>query len=149
MQQHSDGTQLRAQLVAIALAWQHRFGNAPRITSDLSEYDAAMLIGCPEDHYRAQMALRSAVAKGHDFEHGGLRYQVKANRPSGRPGSTVTKVANPRFYEWDRLIWVHYFENFQIREAWIWEVGDFRKRLGGRSRLSPADLRQGTRLFPV
>ena len=43
---------LRAELVATALRWEHRFGNAPSITSVLSEYDAAMLVGMSEDEYR-------------------------------------------------------------------------------------------------
>ena len=36
---------LRGKLVDIALEWQDRFGVAPSITSAISEYDAAMLIG--------------------------------------------------------------------------------------------------------
>ena len=42
---------LRQQLISIALEWQKRFGVAPAITSALSEYDAAILVGCPEDAY--------------------------------------------------------------------------------------------------
>ena len=36
---------LRGKLVDIALEWQESFGVAPSITSAISEYDAAMLIG--------------------------------------------------------------------------------------------------------
>lgn len=40
---------LRQQIVDAALAWEARFGNAPQITTVLSEYDAAMLVGMTEE----------------------------------------------------------------------------------------------------
>ena len=43
----NDKMTLRNKLVDIALDWQENFGVAPSITSALSEYDAAMLIGMP------------------------------------------------------------------------------------------------------
>ena len=46
---------LRQQLVDTALQWEARFGNAPLITTVLSEYDAAMLIGMTEAAYSAAM----------------------------------------------------------------------------------------------
>ena len=42
---------LREELIKIALQWQERFGVAPSITSAISEYDAAMLVGMPESEY--------------------------------------------------------------------------------------------------
>lgn len=42
---------LRNKLIDIALLWQENFGVAPSITSAISEYDAAMLIGMPENEY--------------------------------------------------------------------------------------------------
>ena len=36
---------LREALVSITLEWEQRYGVAPRITANLSEYDAAMLAG--------------------------------------------------------------------------------------------------------
>jgi hypothetical protein len=48
-------------------------------------------IGCPLGNYCACGVSRTAVSKGHDFTYNGLRYQVKANRPSGKPGSPVTR----------------------------------------------------------
>jgi len=74
---------LRKQLTELALAWQAKFGVAPAITSTISEYDAAMLIGLSEDEYSQQMQSQTAVQKGYDFIYQGKRYQVKANRPSG------------------------------------------------------------------
>ena len=135
---------LRAQLVKVALDWQAACGNAPSITSALSEYDAARLVGCSD--YEAQMKLRSVVSKGHDFVHEGLRYQVKANRPSGRDGSVVTWVKKPTQYAWDRLVWLHYDTGYVLQEAWLWTVDDFKAKLGLLNRLSPEHLRQGHRL---
>jgi hypothetical protein len=84
---------LRERLVAIAREWQATFGVAPAITSVLSEFDAALLVGCPLNAYCEGGSARTAVSKGHDSTFNGLRYQVKANRPSGKPGSPVTLVA--------------------------------------------------------
>ncbi len=116
---------LRQQLISIALEWQKRFGVAPAITSALSEYDAAILVGCPEEEYSYYMQDKTAVSKGADFIHDGIKYQVKANRPSGKPGSPVTKVAMANNYEWDYLIWIHYTTDYEVKEAWLWKVEDY------------------------
>jgi hypothetical protein len=137
---------LRQKLVEIALAWQDRFGIAPHITSAISEYDAACLIGCAEDDYCRQMRTATAVRKGFDFTHGGQRYQIKANRPSGKPGSFVTLVSKPKNYEWDVLIWLLYNRRYELEEAWLWEVGPYRTAFENQKRLSPADMRRGKRL---
>jgi hypothetical protein len=139
---------LRDQLVKVALEWQAAFGNAPAITGALAEYDVAMLVGCTEEHYKTQMVGRSVVARGHDFKHEGKHYQVKAGRPSGRPGSKITLVAKPTNYEWDYFVWVHYETNYSIHEVWRWSVEEFREKLGDKKRLSPADIRNGVQLFP-
>ena len=81
---------LRDKLVDIALQWQASFGIAPSITSSISEYDAAMLVGMSEKEYSDYMRDKTAVAKGTDFVYRNIRYQVKANRPSGKKGSKVT-----------------------------------------------------------
>ena len=86
--------ELRARLVRTALDWQERYGVAPSITSTLAEYDAALLIGLDPGEYGEQMQRRTAVSRGFDFTHRGKRYQVKASRPSGKPGSKVTLVSN-------------------------------------------------------
>lgn len=46
---------LRDELVEIALQWQAKYGVAPQITSVLSEYDAAMLVGMSEKDYSDYM----------------------------------------------------------------------------------------------
>lgn len=97
---------LRDRLVLVALEWQRRYGVAPHITAQLSEYDAARLVGMPEDEYSQSRQRDTAVKKGHDFIFNGIRYQIKANRPSGKQGSRVTLVGKARNYEWDRLIWI-------------------------------------------
>ena len=81
---------LRDELVKIALLWQERFGVAPSITNTISEYDAAMLVGMSESEYSDYMKDKTAVNKGSDFVFMNIRYQVKANRPSGKKGSFVT-----------------------------------------------------------
>lgn len=87
---------LRKRLISTALEWQNRFGVAPAITSVLSEYDAAIRVGCPEEEYSLYMQDKTAVARDTDFVHEGKRYQVKACRLSGKRGSKVTKV--PKCY---------------------------------------------------
>ena len=60
------------------------------------------------------MRDRTAVSRGADFVHQGKRYQVKANRPSGKPGSKVTLVAKASNYEWDFLVWMHYTTAYEL-----------------------------------
>jgi hypothetical protein len=137
---------LRQQLISIALEWQRRFGVAPAITSALSEYDAAMLVECPEEYYSRFMQNRTAVSRGPDFVHNGTRYQIKATRPSGRPGSTVTKVPKAINYDWDYLIWINYSTAYEVIEAWQWPVAEYRNSFHEVDRISPTDMRTGKRL---
>jgi hypothetical protein len=139
---------LRDRLVAAALEWQDRFGVAPSITSALSEYDAAILIGHSPESFGRDCVNRTAVTKGCDFTHNGLRYQVKANRPSGKPGSFVTLVAKATNYEWDRLIWILYDRQYCMQEAWEWIVDEYQRSFHEKGRLAPLDMRKGRRLFP-
>ena len=137
---------LRGELVRVALEWQRRFGVAPHITAAISEYDAAMLLGMPEEDYSYYMQDKTAVSKGADFVFKEKSYQIKANRPSGKPGSKVTLVAKAKNYEWDYLIWIHYNKEYEIQEAWLWEVSDYREKFDEKTRLSPDDYREGNRL---
>ena len=109
---------LRNKLVDTALQWQERFGVAPSITSAISEYDAALLVGMTENEYSDYMQDKTAVSKGADFIFNKTRYQVKANRPSGKKGSFVTMVPKATNYEWDKLIWILYDKNYVMQEAW-------------------------------
>ena len=143
-----SGPALRSRLIEIALEWELRFAVAPAITSALSEYDAAVLLECSEDSYCDCRKLMTAVSRGHDFIFNGKRYQVKANRPSGKRGSSVTLVAKPSNYEWDFLIWILYDRLYVIQEAWLWTATDYQSQLGMKTRISPADMRKGKRLLP-
>lgn len=104
------------------------------------------MVGHTPESFALQSRGRTAVSRGTDFVLGGVGYQVKANRPSGKPGSFVTLVAKAANYEWDRLIWVLYTKEFVIEEAWLWAVDDYRREFDGLKRLSPAHMRRGTRL---
>ena len=137
---------LRRQLVECALAWERAFGNAPAITSAVSEYDAAALVGLSPELYSAAMQGMTTVQRGYDFKFNGKRYQVKGNRPSGKPGSFVTWVPKARNYEWDYLVWVLYNRTYEIEEAWLWEVSAYRTAFDTVERLSPSHYRKGTRL---
>ena len=143
MSESDPRRELRSQLVNVALRWQERFGVAPSVTSALSELDAAMLVGMTEDEYCNDCSSRTAVTRGYDFTHHGCRYQVKANRPSGRPGSFVTLVGRANNYEWDKLIWILYDRFYQIQEAWEWTAEDYRHQFETVGRLSPAHMRLG------
>lgn len=147
----SDGEleALRGQLVAAALAWERAFGNAPQITTVLSEYDAARLVGCSNSAYSCAMRGITAVQRGHDFIYEGARYQVKGNRPSGKRGSFVTWVPKARDYNWDFLVWILYDTQYVVQEAWLWDVDAYQQAFDSIQRLSPAHLRRGTQLAPV
>lgn len=139
--------QLRNKLVEIALQWQEKYGVAPSITSTISEYDAAMLVGMSENEYSAYMKDKTAVNKGSDFVFNNTRYQVKANRPSGKKGSFVTMVPKAANYEWDRLIWILYDKNYVIQEAWEWGVEEYKDAFDAIKRLSPDHYRKGRCLY--
>lgn len=137
---------VRERLVAISLEWQALFGVAPSITSAVSELDAATLIGMPVPVYAEFMANQTAAAKGLDFAWRGVRYQVKANRPSGKSGSRVTLVPKVKNYDWDQLIWILYNTQYEIEEAWMWDSERYRTAFDGIKRLSPDHYRAGRRL---
>jgi len=143
-----EDASLRARLVAAALEWESRFSVAPAVTSAVSEYDAARLVGHTDESFSLDCRERTAVTRGCDFRHNGLRYQVKANRPSGKPGSFVTLVGKASNYEWDRLIWILYNSRYELQEAWEWDVATYRAEFHAKTRLAPADMRRGLRLFP-
>jgi hypothetical protein len=84
--------------------------------------------------------------KGCDFRFNGTRYQVKANRPSGKPGSFVTLVSRASNYDWDKLIWVLYDRYYVVQEAWEWDVELYKTEFGEKTRLSPQDMRRGRQL---
>ena len=134
---------LREKLVKTALQWERAFGVAPSITSAISEFDAAMLVDFTINKYSESMQGTTAVRKGFDFIHNDKRYQVKGNRPSGKPGSKVTKVSKAKNYHWDYLVWVLYDPLYQIQEAWCWTMSDYADAFDARERLSPDDMRMG------
>ncbi len=138
---------LRNKLIDTALQWQERFGVAPSITSAISEYDAALLVGMTENEYSDYMQDKTAVSKGADFIFNKTRYQVKANRPSGKKGSFVTMVPKATNYEWDKLIWILYDKNYVMQEAWEWCVKDYQAAFDGIKRLSPSHYRKGKCLY--
>ena len=138
---------IREKLIEIALEWQEKFGVAPSITNSISEYDAAKLVGMSEKEYSDFMQNMTAVNKGFDFIFNGIKYQIKANRPSGKPGSFVTKVPNAKNYDFDKLIWILYNKDYEIQEAWEWDVNDYQQAFNSKNRISPDDMRKGKLLF--
>jgi len=155
-QAEADGSQaleLRKRLVQVSLEWENYFGVLPSITKSISELDAALLVGMSEHAYCADGQLRTAVTAGLDFFHSEIRYQVTANRPSGKRGSPVTlvsqKTEKKNAFGWDRLIWILYDRLFAIQEAWEFTAEEYRKSFAHLNRLGPAHMRQGRRLFPV
>lgn len=140
---------LRSRLVALALEWEEAFGVAPQITSAISEYDAARLVGHSDLTYGEACIGRTAVSRGADFLCNEVRYQIKANRPSGKPGSPVTKVGKASNYEWDRLIWLLYDRYYVLVEAWEWDVAAYRAAFEFKPHVRPPDMRRGKRLYPL
>lgn len=145
----STADDLRKTLVATALEWERRYGVAPAITSVVSEYDAALLVGHTPASFSIDCIGRTAVTRGTDFCLNGIRYQIKACRPSGKPGSFVTLVPKATNYDWDQLIWLLYDREYRILEAWEWSVHDYRIAFHEITRLSPKHMRQGKALYPV
>ena len=140
---------LRSRLVAVALEWERAFGVAPQVTSAVSEYDAALLVGHSDTSFSQDCIGRTAVSRGSDFACHGLRYQVKANRPSGKPGSVVTKVGKASNYDWDRLIWLLYDRHYVLQEAWEWESNAYREAFDAQAHVRPPDMRRGRQLYPA
>ena len=89
----SKAKQLRRQLVKAALKWESYFGVGPSITSAISEIDAARLVGMKENDYCEGGKSRTAITKDIDFVFKRSRYQVIANRPSGKKWSKVKLVS--------------------------------------------------------
>lgn len=137
---------LRAAMVQNALTWQATYGVAPSITSTISEYDVALLMGHTPQSYAQDCVGRTAVTKGSDFTINGLRVQVKAARPS-KDTTAVTIVAHAHNYDWDVLVWVRYNARYELQEAWVWAVSDYRAAFEGLDRLTPKDMRRGTCAF--
>ncbi len=139
-------TDLRQSLVQVALEWQKAYGVAPAITSAISEYDAAILVGMTEEEYSAYMQDKTAVCRGYDFLYKGIRYQIKAHRPSGKPGSFITNAGKARNYDWDILIWIRYNTEYEIQEAWAWERDKYIEAFDAITRISPDHMRMGRKL---
>ena len=141
---------LRTRLVQVALEWEEHFGIAPSITSVISELDAARLVGMREDAYCVGGKCRTAVTKDTDFVFNKIRYQVTANRPSGKKGSPVTlvnqKTEKKRSFGWDRLIWILYDRSYAVQEAWEFTAEEYRSRFKDLTRLGPREMRLGRRL---
>ena len=137
---------IRNSLVKIALDWESKFSVMPRITSSVSEYDAAKISGIDELSYSKIMEGCTAVTKGYDYKYKDIRYQIKANRPSGKPGSKVNLVTKASNYEWDILIWILYDRYFNIQEVWKFNVNTYKELFDEKKRLSPDDMRKGERI---
>lgn len=138
---------LRERLIELALEWQERYGVSPQITTPISEYDAAMLVGMSDEEYSAYMHDRTAVSRGADFVFKDIRYQVKGNRPSGKSGSRITLVPKALNYDWDKLIWILYDKRYVMLEAWEWDVKLYKREFHDIKRLSPSHYRQGVCLY--
>lgn len=143
-----EDDQLRDLLVQISLEWERRFAVAPQITASIAEYDAAKLVGTSLRIGKGRVESDTAVTKGVDFRKGGIFYQVKSNRPSGKPGSKVTLVGKARSFDWHKLVWILYNRKYNIEEAWEFTRKTYRKLFESKKRISPDDMRKGTRLCP-
>lgn len=140
---------LREELVKITLEWERKFGVAPNITGTVSEYDAAMLVGMTEEEYSDYMQGMTAVNKGFDFLFNGLRYQIKACRPSGKPGSKVTRLPTINNYDFDKFIWILYNKEYEIQEAWEWDINDIKANFVLKQIIKPKEIRAGKALFQI
>jgi hypothetical protein len=125
---------------------QDRSHERPFITSAISEFDAARMVGHTPESLTLECVGRTAVTLGTDFCHNGVRYQVKACRSSGKAGSFVTCVPKATNYDWDRLIWILYDRGFHVCEAWEWAEERYGSEFDAVKRLSPLHMRGGRSL---
>jgi hypothetical protein len=132
----SKATQLRRRLVKTSLEWERFFGVAPSITSAISEMDAARLVGMKEYDYCEGGKSRTAITRDIDFIFKNIRYQVIANRPSGKKWSKVKlvsrKTEKKRPFGWHRLIWILYDRNYVIQESREFTAREYRRRFSAK-----------------
>jgi len=141
-----EDEELRDLLIDVALEWEKRFAVAPRITADIAEYDAAKLVGTSLRIGKGRKETDTAVMKGCDFCKNKEKYQVKSNRPSGKPGSPVTLVGKASNFDWDKLVWILYDREYNIEEAWEFTNDQYRRLFELKNRISPQDMRKGSKL---
>lgn len=142
-----DDETSRPRLVEMAFDWERRFGVAPVPLSWISEYDVVRLLGLFDDSF-AFHCVRFMVVTDGDVTVGKTRFSVNADRPDVRPAAYLTQVAHSSGYGWDKLYWMLYDKQYELCEAWELPIFDRDQDLDERLRLTPADLRRGTRLFP-
>jgi hypothetical protein len=138
--------QLRDLLVKVSLEWEKRFGVAPRVTCDIAEFDAARLVGASLRLGNGRCSADTAVTNGVDFRKGSEHYQVKSNRPSGKPGSKVTLVGKATNYNWNKLVWILYDKFYNIEDAREFNCDKYKLFFESKKRLSPDDMSLGTKL---
>ena len=97
---------LRTTLVETALAWEKSFGNAPSITSALSEYDAALLVGCSTDEYSKCMQGSPVVQRGYDFLFNGYQESWEWDRESYISSFDSLKRLSPNDYRNGMILYI-------------------------------------------
>jgi hypothetical protein len=90
----SNGPDLRTRLVALALEWQVRFGIAPAITCAISEYDAAIPVGCTDYDYCVGQKLRMAVPPTTTSFSKVPGTRLRQTVPAGKREASLPKPAN-------------------------------------------------------
>ena len=143
-----EDDKLRDLLVQISLEWERRFAVAPQITASVAEYDAAKLVGTSLKIGKGRKKSDTAVTRGMDFRKDNIFYQVKSNRPSGKLGSKVTLVGKATNFDWHKLVWILYDRGYNIEEAWEFACNKYRELFEYKKRISPEDMRKGTKLYP-
>jgi hypothetical protein len=143
-----EDDKLRDLLVQISLEWERRFAVAPQITVSVAEYDAAKLVGTSLKVGKGRKESDTAVTRGVDFRKDNIFYQVKSNRPSGKLGSKVTLVGKATNFDWHKLVWILYDRGYNIEEAWEFACNKYRELFESKKRISPEDMRKGTKLYP-
>ena len=137
----------RTLLVAMAFDWERRFGIATVPLSKISEHDVCRLLGLPDEIWALDGQRVVRLTDGH-VTLGKVRARVNADRSDVRPASWLTLVAHSSGAGWDKLFWMLYDKEYELCEAWELPIVDPDQDFDERLRLTPADMRQGRRLFP-
>ena len=140
---------LRDHLVKSTLEWREKYGSAPHITSTISEYDAARLIGMSEEEY-AQRTIDSR--RRFNFIYKKKRYQVHGTRQFSQLPESVAIEKKTIKYGCNYFIRVLYNKSYEIQEAWLWDINSvngpdtgkgLKQYFESNDRMTFADLRLG------
>lgn len=136
--QHLSDLDFLKQIVVVNAEFRRRFGKELGITGAFGEVHCALIWGMT----RAE----SHIQEGYDCTLNGRRIEVKCGVNRNSASDTTSKISEHPF---DNLLYVHYDEHFEVREAFVLPSAEVERILTRKSRrvLSLGEIRKyGTRI---